>query len=702
MQIVVSILTGPARGRQVSPDVEGEHLVEALRLKIQTLVAERLDEDGSSAAPELQRLMFGETVLEDGNTLAQYEIRKEAELTLHLRMRLKPIRFDAGCSCFSADLDTLEAVQGSRLAAMFAPVRQGGVAIEVRAAPAAAGGTSSDESSSDESSSSEDCTPEGVPYEEAKPLQKAADGAYLLERGGLTFPYMVRYLESRRPVYRNGCAEPPAPEVEILLPDAVMERQLLAEDAAHYGLTEVVAACHAAAGSELLAELERRGYAPADQMKLVEDGLTSVEELDVLQDVDLRYAGIDTAKAAMRVAAREAVAEEDTVALRQFLEDQGAALSDSATAKVMGYACTIERLSQLAHHDWSAPRGPHGPKQFAITCDESVADLKLNIVDRRELRNVVERAKLVHAGRDATEEDRKVLRRAMERNGGELTEPARVMVLKCCPGFAEVGSLANRAAQARLEAMHMGEEEIRGVRKLFTSMTCLANCQIHGVSEATKQFWVGQGLLVASPQPFRPLAFTLRGDAVELAQGGATARSRYDLQGGRAAVCGDAPMVAGRHFVELSTHSMYGIKVGVVGEGFDPARQHVRVHPREPEPVPRRFRLGGRQEGVEAVEEVVFESVADHAHAWVYTPGAQAAGETDWVHRGEKWKGWSGRSCIGLLVDLDVGNLQVFADGHMLGIVAEGIVPPVRWACECPTENDGASLGVRLEASQMP
>jgi hypothetical protein len=71
MQIVVSILTGPARGRQVSPDVEGEDLVEALRLKIQTLVAERLDEDGSSAAPELQRLMLGETVLEDGNTLAQ-------------------------------------------------------------------------------------------------------------------------------------------------------------------------------------------------------------------------------------------------------------------------------------------------------------------------------------------------------------------------------------------------------------------------------------------------------------------------------------------------------------------------------------------------------------------------------------------------------------------------------------------------------
>jgi hypothetical protein len=694
MQIVVSILTGPARGRQVSPDVEGEDLVEALRLKIQTLVAERLDEDGSSAAPELQRLMLGETVLEDGNTLAQYEIRKEAELTLHLRMRLKPIRFDAGCSCFSADLDTLEAVQGSRLAAMFAPVRQGGVAIEVRAAPAAAGGTSSDESSSDESSSSEDCTPEGVPYEEAKPLQKAADGAYLLERGGLTFPYMVRYLESRRPVYRNGCAEPPAPEVEILLPDAVMERQLLAEDAAHYGLTEVVAACQrrrggagaiAAAGSELLAELERRGYAPADQMKLVEDGLTSVEELDVLQDVDLRYAGIDTAKVAMRVAAREALAEEDTVALRQFLEDQGAALSDSATAKVMGYACTIERLSQLTYHDWS------DPKQLAINIDQ-FDDLKLNIVDRRELRNVVERAKLVHAGRDATEVHRAILRRAMERNGGELTEPARVMVLKCCPGFAEVSSLTNPAAQARLEAMHMGEEEIRGVRKLFTSMTSLANCQIHGVSEATKQVWVGQGLLVASPQPFRPLAFTLRGDAVELEQGGATARPasgpRRGLQGGRAAVCGDAPMVAGRHFVELSTQNMdvrysewwSGIKVGVVGEGFDPARQHVRVHPREPEPVPRRFRLGGRQEGVEAVEaveEVVFESVADHAHAWVYTPQD--------IRR------------IGLLLDLDVGNLQVFEEGIYGRTVAEGIVPPVRWACESV-----AGVQVHLEASQIP
>ena len=90
---------------------------------------------------------------------------------------------------------------------------------------------------------------------------------------------------------------------------------------------------------------------------------------------------------------------------------------------------------------------------MAIKFDKSVADLKLNIVDRRELRNVVERAKLVHAGRDATEVHRAILRRAMERNGGELTEPARVMVLKCCPGFAEVGSLAKPTEEglARLD-----------------------------------------------------------------------------------------------------------------------------------------------------------------------------------------------------------------------------------------------------------
>ena len=36
----------------------------------------------------------------------------------------------------------------------------------------------------------------------------------------------------------------------------------------------------------LLAELEWRGFAPADQLKLVEDGLNTVDELNILREVD--------------------------------------------------------------------------------------------------------------------------------------------------------------------------------------------------------------------------------------------------------------------------------------------------------------------------------------------------------------------------------------------------------------------------------
>ena len=114
-EIFVALL---ASGRKVTPDVETTDRVEALRRKIHALV-----EDGS-AAPELQLLMFGERVLEDGHTLAEYEIQKESELTVALRPRQVPIRLDVGGSCFSATLETLQAVEGSRLAAMFEPLRR--------------------------------------------------------------------------------------------------------------------------------------------------------------------------------------------------------------------------------------------------------------------------------------------------------------------------------------------------------------------------------------------------------------------------------------------------------------------------------------------------------------------------------------------------------------------------------------------------
>ena len=184
MQIFITLLPS---GRKVTAEVEGSDSVEALRRQIHELASPLLGAAAGSAAPGQQLLVFNEAVLEDGKTLADYDILKESELRVSLRPKQVPIRLDVGGSCFSVTLDTLCAVSGSRLAAMFEPVAQGGTPVEVRAAVV-----------------SPDAPPEGVPYEAAEPLPQGADGAWLIDRDGLSFRYVLNYLRARRPVFRNG------------------------------------------------------------------------------------------------------------------------------------------------------------------------------------------------------------------------------------------------------------------------------------------------------------------------------------------------------------------------------------------------------------------------------------------------------------------------------------------------------------------
>eukprot|EP01046_Picozoa_sp_COSAG06_P008399 COSAG06_NODE_423_length_15942_cov_7.276463_14_plen_356_part_00 len=174
-QIVVTLLPS---GRQVSPDVEQSDTVEAVRRKIDALAG-----DARSAPPELQLLVFGATVLEDGHTVEEYGIAKESDLR---RSWPTPVwcSLNVGGVGFTVPLDTLLAVPGSRLSVMFEPMRQGAAPVE---AAAAAGAVA-----------------EGVPYEEALPLLQDGHGAYLLDRDGATFRYVISFLRLRRPVYRNG------------------------------------------------------------------------------------------------------------------------------------------------------------------------------------------------------------------------------------------------------------------------------------------------------------------------------------------------------------------------------------------------------------------------------------------------------------------------------------------------------------------
>ena len=92
MQIFITLLPG---GRKITAEVEGTDSVEALRRQIHDLASPLLGAAAGSAAPGQQLLMFNEAVLEDGKTLADYDILKESELRVSLRPVQLPIGLDA-------------------------------------------------------------------------------------------------------------------------------------------------------------------------------------------------------------------------------------------------------------------------------------------------------------------------------------------------------------------------------------------------------------------------------------------------------------------------------------------------------------------------------------------------------------------------------------------------------------------------------
>jgi large subunit ribosomal protein L40e len=210
MQIFVKTATGA----NFEVEVEGADTVASLRAKVHVV---------SGVEPARQRLLLpcGRS-LEDGRTVADYNVERGTELLLAVRAPAAIVGLNIGGVRYETLLSTLLSCPGSRLHAMFEGVSRGGEPSFPPPREEATGPI-----------------PEGVPQcgLGGMSLPRSTDGTYFIDRDGPSFRHVLNYLREA------AGSNPVVAAQELLPPEGSTERAQVAREARYYGLSGLEAAC---------------------------------------------------------------------------------------------------------------------------------------------------------------------------------------------------------------------------------------------------------------------------------------------------------------------------------------------------------------------------------------------------------------------------------------------------------------------------
>jgi hypothetical protein len=236
---------------------------------------------------------------------------------------------------------------------------------------------------------------------------------------------------------------------ELDLPAETADLKQLIAEAEFFRLPELAAACRRKVreacqpSHALVAEMDARAFQPLEQASLVQHGVTTLEQLELLLPSDFEAAQVDVGAAAQRVAAgHQPVSVAERAELRELLGREAGRISAEARGAFASFVGSVDRLldMQLGSHSADA------------------AQLGLNLVENRVLN------RLLRTQGVRTERQQQYSQH-LQQNYGLSPAGADSIVAAGCMSIGDIIQLL--AIPAELERLGMDRVPAQGIKLRF-------------------------------------------------------------------------------------------------------------------------------------------------------------------------------------------------------------------------------------------